>query len=184
MIAASSDGAAIVGVLVLYLAFLIGLTVACGFWAKSIMIGKGRSGSSGFWLGFFLGLLGVLIAALLSPTPEHEFRKQQQMMSMMGASPGFQPYMGRSPTTPQAGQWAADPYGRHQMRYHDGQRWTDSVSDNGATSFDAAQPTAAVVAPGQWAADPYRRHQLRYFDGTSWTMSVSNNGTVTTDPIG
>jgi len=184
VIAASSDGAAIAGVLVAYLLFLIGLTVACGFWAKSIMIGKGRSGSSGFWLGFFLGLVGVLIAALLSPTPEHEFRKQQQMISMMGSAQGYQPYMTHSPAPAQAGQWAADPFGRHQLRYYDGLRWTDSVSDQGATGYDKTEARVEVAAAGQWASDPYRRHELRYFDGTNWTMSVSNAGVTTTDPLG
>jgi len=185
VIAAASDGAAlagVAGVLVVYLLVMIGLTIACGYWAKSIMVGKGRSGSSGFCLGFFLGLLGVLIAALLSPTPEHELRKQQQMMAMMGSAQGF--YMGQSHPPSQAGQWAADPFGRHQLRYHDGLRWTDNVSNNGAMSTDPAQARVAVAATGQWSPDPYRRHELRYFDGTNWTMSVSNNGTVSTDPLG
>ena len=32
--------------------------------------------------------------------------------------------------------WLADPTGRHQMRYWDGQQWTDYVSDAGAQSTD------------------------------------------------
>ena len=32
--------------------------------------------------------------------------------------------------------WAADPYGRHQLRWWDGERWTAHVSDNGTTSED------------------------------------------------
>ena len=39
---------------------------------------KGRSPAAGFYLGFFLGLIGVVIAAALSRTPEAEFRRTQQ----------------------------------------------------------------------------------------------------------
>ncbi len=34
------------------------------------------------------------------------------------------------------GRWAPDPYGRHQVRYWNGTRWTDNVSDNGVTTLD------------------------------------------------
>lgn len=40
------------------------------------------------------------------------------------------------PVAAQAGQWAADPSGRHQYRWYDGSRWTQNVSDNGAMSVD------------------------------------------------
>lgn len=33
-------------------------------------------------------------------------------------------------------QWASDPYGRHQLRYWDGQRWTEHVSDSGTGGSD------------------------------------------------
>lgn len=43
--------------------------------------------------------------------------------------------------TPQAdraeGIWAADPYRRHELRYFDGRRWTDHVSDAGVPAVDA-----------------------------------------------
>lgn len=68
---------------VLWLAIALG----CAVGAKSIMVGKGRSGSAGFWLGLCLGLTGLLIAALLSSTPEHEARKMQMQMQMMGIAP-------------------------------------------------------------------------------------------------
>ena len=35
-----------------------------------------------------------------------------------------------------AANWYPDPTGRHQQRWWDGQRWSDHVSDNGATSVD------------------------------------------------
>ena len=34
-------------------------------------------------------------------------------------------------------RWVADPDGRHELRYWDGQRWTEHVSDGGVTSTDA-----------------------------------------------
>jgi Superinfection immunity protein/Protein of unknown function (DUF2510) len=41
----------------------------------------------------------------------------------------------RSTTMPGA-QWAADPFRRHQLRYWDGQRWTDHVSDDELVTRD------------------------------------------------
>jgi hypothetical protein len=35
-----------------------------------------------------------------------------------------------------SGEWRADPTGRHEHRYWDGERWTDQVSDAGAPSTD------------------------------------------------
>ena len=40
-----------------------------------------------------------------------------------------------SPPVAQAG-WMTDPLGRHELRFWDGTRWTDHVSDGGATSSD------------------------------------------------
>ena len=113
---------------------LFGTVIGLG--TRAVMIGKGRSGASGFWLGFFLGLLGLLIAALQSPTPEHEFRKQQQLMSMMGAAQRLPMHMTQAGPLAHAAQWAADPYGRHELRYFDGTNWTASVSNRGVTAVD------------------------------------------------
>ena len=77
----------IIGSLVVLFVLWMALAVGCAFGAKSIMLGKGRSGAAGFWLGFCLGLTGLLIAALLSPTPEHEARKMRLQMQMMGIAP-------------------------------------------------------------------------------------------------
>lgn len=35
------------------------------------------------------------------------------------------------------GGWHADPYGRHQHRFHDGVQWTDHVADHGIAGIDA-----------------------------------------------
>jgi Scramblase/Protein of unknown function (DUF2510) len=44
-----------------------------------------------------------------------------------------------------AAEWHPDPMGRYQLRYWDGQAWTEHVSTNGVQSVDPLQPTA----PGQ-----------------------------------
>ena len=54
---------------------VIALWVALGYWASRIMHKKGRSEGAGWALGILLGLLGVLIAALL--TPDHEELRQR-----------------------------------------------------------------------------------------------------------
>jgi uncharacterized protein YxjI len=44
------------------------------------------------------------------------------------------------PGTPQPSApagWFADPFGRHEVRYFDGQRWTEHVSSHGRASVDA-----------------------------------------------
>lgn len=37
---------------------------------------------------------------------------------------------------PPLGQWASDPYLRHEMRYWDGRRWTEHVADHGVQTID------------------------------------------------
>ncbi|HNJ97313.1 MAG TPA: DUF2510 domain-containing protein [Ilumatobacteraceae bacterium] len=56
----------------------------------------------------------------------------------------------------QAGWWP-DPGRRHQLRYHDGNRWTEHVSDNGYTSTDSYGLPDAVTPDGPYLppANPY-----------------------------
>ena len=53
-------------------------------------------------------------------------------------------------TQAQGAGWHPDPSGRHQLRYWDGQAWTDSVSDNGQQSTDP------LSAAPQYGARPTR----------------------------
>lgn len=93
----------IVGLLVFYLVATLIASLACGFGARAIMRGKGRSGAAGFCLGFFLGLLGVLIAALMSTTPEYEAWKMQRQMQLMGLHHGgAMPAIAMMPPVPYA----------------------------------------------------------------------------------
>ena len=52
-------------------------------------------------------------------------------------------------------RWAADPTGRHQYRYWDGNDWTDQVSDNGVVATDppVADVPPVPAAPTQPVAD-------------------------------
>ncbi|MGI8794360.1 MAG: DUF2510 domain-containing protein [Acidimicrobiales bacterium] len=46
---------------------------------------------------------------------------------------------GRSPASspvPAGAHWAKDPTGHHELRWWDGGRWTDSVSDAGVAGTD------------------------------------------------
>jgi Protein of unknown function (DUF2510) len=45
--------------------------------------------------------------------------------------------------------WYPDPSGSHQLRYWDGQRWTDYVSDQGVTSVAPLTPPPAPAQPSQ-----------------------------------
>ncbi|WP_088318369.1 DUF2510 domain-containing protein [Kineosporia sp. R_H_3] len=46
-------------------------------------------------------------------------------------------------------RWAADPYGRHEMRYWDGGGWTAHVSDRGVTGLDSVPGLAAGAAAAE-----------------------------------
>lgn len=81
---ASSDTSSVALLILVPVAIYLLAAIGFGFGGRSIMRTKGRSGSAGFCLGFFLGLLGLLIAALLSPTPHHEAERVRLHMAVMG----------------------------------------------------------------------------------------------------
>ncbi len=79
---------------------------------------KGRP-AAGLLLGLFLGLIGIVIIAVIPATdPSHG--------AVVKAS-GY---------GPSGGQWAPDPSGSHELRWFDGTRWTDHVTDAGVPSLD------------------------------------------------
>ncbi len=51
-----------------------------------------------------------------------------------------------SESGPPAG-WFADPHGRAQLRWWDGQRWTDTVADHGQTHTEGVAPPPPPVSP-------------------------------------
>lgn len=87
MFAYYDNGNALVAGLALYFVLWLLFATAFGFSGRAIMRSKGRSTASGFCLGFFLGVVGLLIASLLSTTPEYEAEKMRRQMALMGLSP-------------------------------------------------------------------------------------------------
>lgn len=68
--------------------------------------------------------------------------------------------LGHTPTTaPPPASWQADPMGRHELRYWNGSKWTDHVSDDGQQSQDPVNPPAAE--PATAAAAPDVAEQIR-----------------------
>jgi hypothetical protein len=49
----------------------------------------------------------------------------------------------RPPTPP--GEWREDPTGRHQLRYWDGEQWTEHVADDGTQGSDAVHEVPPPV---------------------------------------
>lgn len=80
--------AGLVVVLLVYLLLGFGTLLGFGFGTRALMRSKGRSGAGGFCLGFFLGVIGLLIAALLPATPEEEARRLRRQMELLGIAPG------------------------------------------------------------------------------------------------
>jgi uncharacterized protein YxjI len=87
-------------------------------------------------------------------------------------------------STPAA--WYPDPTGRHQLRYFDGQGWTDHVSNDGQQGHD---PIAAA-APSAYEAQQQRVQGQVFGDntgiqrGAGVTGPVSGGGgTIFTEPI-
>jgi uncharacterized membrane protein YeaQ/YmgE (transglycosylase-associated protein family) len=48
-----------------------------GWWGSSLSSNKARGGTIGFLLGFFLGLLGILIVALIPTNKEGQWDREQ-----------------------------------------------------------------------------------------------------------
>lgn len=83
--------------------------------------------------------------------------------------------------------WHSDPFRRFDLRYWDGQRWTDHVAYPGFQGTDPAQLVAppshsSPPPPAQWHSDPLKRFDRRYWDGQRWTEHVANPGFQGVDP--
>lgn len=56
----------------------VAVAVACALVGRALGERKGR-GSEGFWLGLFLGVVGIVIVLVISPTPEAQARFNQEV---------------------------------------------------------------------------------------------------------
>ena len=55
--------------------------------------------------------------------------------TLLGTGTAGRPFW-TGPPRPQPASWLRDPSGRHELRYWDGYRWSEHVSDAGSRSFD------------------------------------------------
>jgi len=78
-----------------------------------------------------------------------------------------------------APNWYPDPYGRHQFRWFDGQRWTEHVTSNGQQGVDAVQAPGQVPVGDQDAAKVQRQVQQQ----AGVAPSAAGGGTLFTEPI-
>jgi hypothetical protein len=62
-------------------------------------------------------------------------RIHETIAAALAAGSGAAPGPSVAPSAPQGG-WHPDPAGRHELRWWDGQRWTESVSDAGTPGSD------------------------------------------------
>jgi hypothetical protein len=88
-----------------------------------------------------LVILFVLLCALALPVVivVLVLRSAKQRSSNQGPFAATAPTLGPAGQSSPAGQWAADPFGRHQLRYYDGAAWTQHVLDDGRPSTDPPQ---------------------------------------------
>jgi hypothetical protein len=103
-------GPAELGIVFAVLIFSVGIPLAFGFWVASIGASKGYSRNAFFALGFFTGIIGLIIALAISP----------KAAPLSGGAPA----------------WLADPRGRFDVRYFDGWQWTDRVARGGIEQRD------------------------------------------------
>ncbi len=112
------------------MAIFVIVWAACAAIGYAIANPKGKGGA-GLVLGLLLGVLGIIIAACLSDSPEVAMRKHQQMSGYHHMP---------VPVAPQApAGWHPDPFQRSQSRYFDGFIWTNHVSSNGIQSLEPAR---------------------------------------------
>ena len=101
------------------LGLLINLVVGGGV---GLLIGKAKGRPVlGFVLGFFFFLIGWLVTACI-PRPKTVTREQK----------------------PSRG-WYPDPTHAHELRYFDGNNWSDDVADGGQMSTDPIQSVPAHI---------------------------------------
>jgi len=74
-------------------------------------------------------------------------------------------------TTPQPGGWHPDPFNRYELRWWDGQQWTEHVSTQGVAQLDPPVATAVVPSSGATAADVQRQVQVQAGAVAAWQGS-------------
>ena len=63
--------------------FFMIIIILFGWWGSSVMDNKGRSQVGGFFLGVFLGILGILITYMISPSAEHQAKEYKKIKDLI-----------------------------------------------------------------------------------------------------
>jgi uncharacterized protein YxjI len=83
--------------------------------------------------------------------------------------------------------WHPDPFGRYELRYWDGTKWTEHVSTQGQASKDTPSATPAsghVYEVGFGRDDPSRvAQQVQKATGTAAAATANGGGTIFSEPV-
>jgi uncharacterized protein YxjI len=103
--------------------------------------------------------------------------------------------MSETPATAPAG-WHPDPQGRHELRYWDGSKWTDHVSDAGVAATDPVTPKKSLFARledavtiGDHESDAAKEQVRGQVDGTGrfgtgvQARTEQGGGSLFTEPV-
>jgi len=96
----------------------------------------GRSVGPGIFRTVMVAIVGALILVLAGAVLAVVVAVRRNRAGRMLPAPAAEPVAARGPATAPAG-WFADPARRHELRYWDGQQWTQHVSDRGTQGIDA-----------------------------------------------
>jgi uncharacterized protein YxjI len=83
-------------------------------------------------------------------------------------------------TSPTPAGWFADPLGRHEMRYYDGQQWTEHVSSHGRAGIDP--PTGRAHVPTVQRAPEKVQHDVQRA-GDAGVAAFQGGGSVFTESV-
>src|SRR5437667_9272114 len=78
-----------------------------------------------------------------------------------------------------AANWYPDPFGRHELRYHDGTQWTEHVSSHGKQSVDPPGGTSHVPTVDR----PTEKIQRDVAKVGGQTGPTAGGGTVFTEAV-
>jgi uncharacterized protein YxjI len=84
-----------------------------------------------------------------------------------------------SETGTTAADWYPDPFGRHELRYHDGAQWTEHVTSNGKQSVDPPGGVSHVPTVER----PVEKRQRDVAKAGVQAGAVQGGGSVFTEPV-
>ena len=94
--------------------------------------------------------------------------------------PPAQPVPPQQPVQTSPAGWYADPLGRHQMRYFDGNQWTEHVASNGRTAVDPPVGQGHIPTVER-APEKVQRDVQRA--GQAGVAAFQGGGSIFTEPI-